>query len=128
MSVCAPTTLDEAIAGAVEDALPDVLAVHRVTRTPDSSGGHTESYAPDAALAAVPCRIMPPNSTAMSLGEQILADRLALVDPYVISVPKGTDIRVTDRLVALGDTFHVQSSPDHRSTGLHGRVLATVVG
>jgi hypothetical protein len=126
VSTCAPTTLAEAIAGAVETALDDTLSVERLTRTPDSSGGSTESYQAVTGLDAVPCRIVP-QSVSQAIGEQIVADRLGLVDPYVISVPYGTDIRVPDELVAHGQRFHVQAAPSIHTGGLVTRVVATVV-
>lgn len=118
-----PTTLEDAIGAAILDALPDHMAVERVTRTRDSSGGSTESYQGVVGLEAVPCRIWP---TGVS-GEAIVADRLGLVDPYTITVPYGTDIRDSDELVAHDLRFHVQAAPAIRSGGIVQRVLATVV-
>lgn len=118
-----PTTLEDAIGAAILDALPDLLAVERVTRTPDSSGGSTESYQEVVGLGAVPCRIWP---TGMG-GEAIVADRLGLVDPYTVTVPYPTDIRDNDELVSHGLRFHVQAAPAIRSGGVVQRILATVV-
>lgn len=120
MTTCAPTTLDEALAGAVLDLLPDALVVERLTRTPDSSGGTTEAYA--QVQADVPCRVRPTGG-----GELILADRMGLADAYTIMVPYGTDIQAPDEVLALGLRFHVQFVPQADSAGLVTRLIATVV-
>ena len=54
-------------------------------------------------------------------------DRLGLVDPYVVSVPYGVDIRTPDELVAHGRRFHVQAAAPIHTGALVTRVLATVV-
>jgi len=120
MTTCAPTTLDEAVAAAWADLLTDSAQVTRLTRTPDSSGGSTESYA-DA--GTVDCYITPTGG-----GELIVADRLGLLDTYTVVVPYGSDIRVTDRLVANGLTFHVQYVPQGGTDASPLGVIATVVG
>lgn len=119
MTTCAPTTLDEAVAGAFLAVLTDSLVVHRLTRTPDSSGGTTETYAAQA--GTVPCLVAPTGG-----GELIVADRLGLVDTYTISVPDSADILVTDRLVVGGTTYHVQYVPQGTALAVRG-VIATVV-
>lgn len=119
MTACAPESLSEAVATAVGDTLTDRLAVERLTRTPDSSGGTTEGYTPT--LADVPCRIVPSSG-----GEGIIADRLGLLDAYTITVAAGVDIRVTDELVAHDLRFHVQAAPLVNTDALTRRVVATV--
>jgi head-tail adaptor len=119
MTTCAPTTLDEALAGAYLDVLTDLVAITRLTRTPDSSGGTTEAY---AALATVQGHVAPTSG-----GEVILADRLGLVDTYTVTLPPGTDVVVTDRLAANGLTFHVQYVPRGGTDPIPVACLATVV-
>jgi head-tail adaptor len=119
MTACAPTTLDEALAGAFLAVLTDSAQVMRLTRTPDASGGTTETYADQG---AIPCHVGPTGG-----GELIVADRLGLVDTYTITVPAGTDVRVTDRLVANGLTFHVQYVPQGPTDAMPLGVVATVV-
>lgn len=125
MTTCAPTSLDEALDAAALDVLPDALAVHRLTRTPDSSGGTTEAYVPVVGLGAVPCRIGTLSSTGG--GEAIVADRLGILDGYGVTVPAATDILVTDRLAVGQDTFHVQAAPRPGSLSPWRRLIATVV-
>ena len=119
MSTCAPTTLDEAIAGAWTDVLTDQVTVTRLTRLPDASGGSTESYRAVADLAAF---IEPSGG-----GELIVADRLGLIDTYTITLLPQADVKVSDRLEAHGRVFHVQYVPQGGTAQVPVAVLATVV-
>ena len=119
MTTCAPATLDEAVAAAFLAVLTDQVAITRLTRTPDSSGGTTEAY---TALATVQGHVGPTSG-----GEIIVADRLGIVDAYTVTLPPGTDVKVTDRLEANGLVFHVQYVPQGGTDPAPMACLATVV-
>lgn len=119
MATCSPTTLDEALAGAWSAILTDQVDITRLTRTRDSSGGTTEGY---TALATVQGHVAP---TAGA--EIIVADRLGIVDAYTITLPYGTDVKVSDRLAANGLLFHVQYVPLGATDQVPLACLATVV-
>jgi head-tail adaptor len=120
MSTCAPTTLNEALDGAFLGILESTLVVSRLARTPDQSGGGVESYQDQP--GTVPCHVAPAGG-----GELLVADRLGYVDAYTITVPYGMDLRVTDRLKALGRVFQVQYVPQVGTDHAPMRCIASVV-
>lgn len=74
--------------------------VSRPTRTSDGMGGWTETWTTAATLA---CRRL----STLSQAEQRIAERMAIVRPWVAQLPALSDVRETDRLVISSDTLEV---------------------
>lgn len=74
--------------------------VSRPTRTSDDMGGFTETWSTASTLA---CRRL----SKLSQAEQRIAERLAIVRPWVVQVAALSDVRETDRLVIGSDTLEV---------------------
>lgn len=74
--------------------------VSRPTRVSDNMGGYSETWATAATLA---CRRL----STLSQAEQRIAERLAIVRPWVVQVAALSDVRETDRLVIGSDTLEV---------------------
>ena len=86
---------------AVANANMNVTAtVSRVTRASDGMGGWTETWATAATLA---CRRV----STLSQAEQRIAERLAVVRPWVVQVAALSDVQEADRLVIGSDTLEV---------------------
>lgn len=78
--------------------------VSRPTRASDGMGGYTETWATAATLA---CRRL----STLSQAEQRIAERLAVVRPWIVQVPALSDVLETDRLVIGSDTLEVAHVP-----------------
>lgn len=103
-------------------AMPDSCVVKRLTRASDGAGGSTESW---ATAATVACRYAPARGA-----EQQAAGKLAAVGVWTVTVPQGTDVRATDRLVIGTRTFEVVTTAAGSVDGAWEtalRVLATEV-
>ena len=78
----------------------ETATVSRVARTSDGMGGWTETWTPAATLR---CRRV----STLSQAEQRIAERLAVVRPWVVQAPALSDVREADRLVIGADTLEV---------------------
>lgn len=74
--------------------------VSRPTRASDGMGGYTETWTTSSTLA---CRRL----STLSQAEQRIAERLAIVKPWIVQVAALSDVRETDRLVIGSDTLEV---------------------
>ena len=102
-----------------EAALPDTAAIRRITRTSDGAGGHTES---EATVTTVACRMAQIGNGS----ERLIAERLSLAESVVVTMPYGTDVRLTDRLLISGVTWEVVAILE-RSWSTALRVIAARV-
>lgn len=93
------TELD-AMRSTLEASLPDTAQVRRKTLTSDGMGGQTESW---ATVATVACRVAPSGRPE----ERAVAERLASVSVWTVTLPALTDVRAVDRLVVGARTFEV---------------------
>lgn len=85
----------------LDDTLPGTVVLSRLTRTGDGQGGFTASY---AASGTVSCRLSPIDNG----DEGVVADRVAEVDKWMLTVPAGTDVIETDRAVHAGVTYEIE--------------------
>jgi head-tail adaptor len=90
-----------AIRGDVLELQPDTCQVQRVTLTPDGAGGQTESW---STVATVACRVAP---SGQSPQERAIAERVASVSTWTLTLPAETDVRPADRLQVGTRTFEV---------------------
>src|SRR5436853_652197 len=82
-------------------AMPDAATILRQTAA-STAGGHSETY---AQIGTSPCRL---TASVLSGGtEQMGAGQLVATMAYTMTVPAGTDIRDSDRIVCQGTTFEV---------------------
>jgi len=91
----------EAMRAVQSAAMPDSCTVKRLTLTSDGAGGQSEGW---DTSATVSCRL---GRLGQSGEERAIAERLAAVTPFVVTVPTGTDIRPEDRIAIGGRTFEV---------------------
>lgn len=89
-------------------SLPDTVYLSRSTTAADGIGGVTDSW---ANVGTVSARVSPDNrgSDSISGGEVTNAS------PWVVTLPAGTSVLDTDRIVYLGQTFEVLRSSTPRS-------------
>lgn len=83
------------------EALPDSCTITRATLSSDGAGGQSEGW---DTSATVSCRL---GRLGQSGEERAIAERLAAMTPFVVTVPTGTDIRPEDRIAIGGRTFEV---------------------
>lgn len=91
----------EAMRAVQSAAMPDSCTVKRLTLTSDGAGGQSESW---DTSATVSCRL---GRLGQSGEERAIAERLAAMTPFVVTVPTGTDIQPEDRITIAGRTFEV---------------------
>lgn len=101
------------------DVRVETIIIQRVTRTPDTYGGWSESW---ATLATVTGRLR-----VQPGREGPVADRLTAVTVYQVSLPAGTDVTPRDRLVVSGRTFEVTGVATPKSDEVVRRVTALEV-
>lgn len=84
-----------------EKLMTDTVYVQRITRTTDSAGGASESWATQATVSG---------RLALASGrEQIMADRLGAVITHVATLPHDTDVLQGDQLQIDSVQYHVES-------------------
>lgn len=81
--------------------LTETVQVQRASRAPDGYGGETATWTTVATVNGLR------TTTGLRPAEQILAERLSTSSSWVMLLPALTDVRVDDRLVSNGRTFHV---------------------
>src|SRR5690349_9743967 len=103
-----PAGAAQALAGTIEQALPDRAAITRVTRTQDATtGGWSEATATYA--SGIPCRV---DKSGLTPRERAIAERYGSVQTFNLLLsakatrwPGGTiDLRPSDRIVVTGDS------------------------
>ncbi len=77
---------------AQERAMPDTCTVQRVTLTDDGYGSHTEKWDD---VASYRCRLSP----VASPKELLLAGQTAQVADWMVTLPHGVDVKVSDRII-----------------------------
>lgn len=104
-------------------SLPDTCQVRRNTPVTDGAGGETDAWANQP---AVTCRVSP-LARSDRLAEIPVADRIAAVSSWIITLPAGTDVTEKDQLLSGGRTFQVASVLGPRSWEIGRRVLVQQV-
>lgn len=108
-----------------ERALPGTAAIHRRTLTTDNVGGWADSY---SSVGTVACRLaFQGTKTEPTLVDMEEGGTVKTEQRWIITLPYGTDIRETDRIVTGGSTFVVISGMETRSYELTRRVLVKKV-
>lgn len=102
--------------------LPDTATIQRDTLGSDGSGGQTVSST--ATTGPFACRVAATASTTQR-GEQVIAGKLDAVGVWTITLPAGTDVKATDRILIGSRTFDVTLPLRPRSWQLSCRVLCT---
>lgn len=100
------------------DYMPDTCTIQAVTRTRDSMGGWTETYA--NTYTAIPCHIW--HQTG---GERDVAGRMSEVTGWVLNVAHGQALDATMRVVHGGNTYQVNEVNDDGTQKLHRRATLT---
>lgn len=95
--------------------------VYRKTKTPDTSGGQTDTY---AKVATLPCRYKP---AAFAPREREARGVLVQSESFwVFTFEHDADVQPTDRLRADGKTFEVQGGGP-ASLGVYASFTATEI-
>lgn len=118
----APSASTIARVGAQHAALtlPETATVQRVTRTPNDSGGWTETTATVATVAA---RVAPAGGS----GARNAEGRIEVTDQWWLTFPSGTDVDSGDRVTINGRVFNVDGPDGGRSYEITRRVIGTEV-
>lgn len=103
-------------------ALPDTAVIQSVGRASDGMGGGTETW---TASGTVSCRVAPRQSTRGS--EAGRADAQAAVNDWIITLPHGSTVTETNRVVTGGVTYEITRCRSPRSWQLDMRVEAVKV-
>lgn len=84
--------------------MPDTASIVRPIIT-NGPGGPRETSAPT--IGTTPCRL---TASILSGGdEQLAAGQIVGIMAYTLTVPPGTDIKDSDRIVCQGTTFEVRA-------------------
>ena len=98
---------------------PGTAVIWRATEASDGQGGVIQTW---AAVGTTNCRLSP----ASSGREQVAADKLTAIAPWVITITQGTTVYESDRIViSTAGTFEVQAVMAPRSYEVHRRLLCT---
>jgi len=92
------------------DYFPDTCTIQTVTRTSDSQGGWTESWA--NTHTSVSCRLAP---VQFGQGEQMEGEQIASVTEWVLSIAHNQTIDETMRVVHDSETYEVTRLEDTHS-------------
>jgi hypothetical protein len=102
-----------------EHFMPGTAVIWRPTESSDGQGGITLTY---AAVGTTDCRLSP-----ASMGrEQVIAEKLTAIAPWMITLTQGTTVVESDRIIISGaGTFEVAAVLSARSYEVHRRILCT---
>jgi head-tail adaptor len=107
---------------AVGDAhLAGTAVIQRATAVSDAGGGGSLTW---ANVGTVSARFAPVISTGTT-NEDVQGGRMTAEVDSIVTVPAGTDVRVTDRLVS-GGTFEVTNVRSPQTWEINRRVEATL--
>lgn len=95
--------------------LPDTCQIQRPARAGDGQGGWSDTW---ATVATVACAVAPDTEDPEP---EAVADRLAAVVKWFVTLPALTDARAGDRVLTGGRTFTVVSPYAPRSRELSRR-------
>ena len=85
----------------LEQLLTDSAQILRATATSDGAGGQTLAW---NAVATVKAMLAP---AQYKPEERLVADRVTVVQQWVLSVPVSTDIQAADRVLVAGRQYEV---------------------
>ena len=112
------------MAATLEESLPDSCDIVRAVVESDGAGGDTVA---SVTLTTVACRVSPA-STAVRDAEGIEAEAIRSQAPWLITVPRGTEVRESDVIVTeAGDDFEVAAVLGPRSYEISRRILCREV-
>lgn len=94
----------------VERTFDKLATVRRPSEVSDDMGGRAVTW--PAVLTDVPCRLDP---STLSPREDLVGGQLASRMTWTVTLPRGTDVRATDRLEIEGRTFEVVAPRGPRS-------------
>jgi head-tail adaptor len=83
-------------------AMPGTVVIERCSLTPDAMGGMEETW---AAVGTVAGRVYPQD--VRSMAEPIAAAQISEKSRWFASLPVGTDVLASDRLLYAGRTWEV---------------------
>jgi len=102
------------------EAQPETATIHRSSDVSDGRGGQTTTWTADT--ATITARI-----GYLTAAEQTTANALGLERAVVLSLPVGTDVAETDRVIIGTRTYQV-AGPLKGSYQTALRVMATDIG
>jgi len=111
--------------------LPDNATIYRRAMTEDDSGGEVADWS--TKVGKVKCRLSA-TSVRGRARDIVRGGKIEAAEPWIVSLPVGTDLEVTDRLEIvcesrpdLTSTYEVVSSVDPRSFEVNLRVIVKKV-
>lgn len=114
------STLELAVMRAnANDYLPNTAVIHRLTQASDGQGGFTDTW---AAAGTVSCRISPSGG-----GERSVAEKLANVSSWTVTLPHSTVVTTADRLVIGSRTLRIDAMMAPHSWETARRVVCTEI-
>lgn len=118
-----PVTTAElaAMRATLTETLPLTAVIQRVTRTSDGMGGGSAAW---NAAGTAQCRVGPGGTQPE---EKLIADRLAGVTAWTVTLPAETDVAAADRIIVGSRTFEVEGVLAPRSWEIGRRVVCREV-
>lgn len=111
-----------AMQATVNASLPETCTVQRVTsQSANGYGGTTDTWSTVATLA---CLDEPAGRTP---AEREITGKLQAVSARTVTLPAGSDVRASDRLVQNGKTLHVVAPLTREAYDLNLQVVCTEV-
>jgi hypothetical protein len=101
----------ESMRTAAVDLMPDRADVRRLTSVPDGRGGRTQTYV--TAHSQLAARLAPGSSRADA--ETIIDGRPMVQGAWMVTLPYGSTVQMTDRIIINGLTLEVTSTDYYRS-------------
>jgi hypothetical protein len=94
--------------------LPDIATILRQMLVDDGAGGKQEVYDTENPVGTSKCRFSAMD-VKTRMKDQATGGRIQPNEGFIVSLPLGTDVQETDRLVINGETYDVISAADKRS-------------
>lgn len=111
--------------------LPDDATIYRRAMTADDSGSETPDWS--TKVGEVKCRLSA-TSVKSRARDIVRGEQIEAAEPWIVSLPVGTDLEVTDRLEIICEsrpdvttTYEVVSATDPRSFEVNLRVIVKKV-
>lgn len=117
------TALRDRLRDQVERSMSTTVVIQRLTTASDGEGGQTQTW---NTLSTTIGRIGGADQRLPS--EQVEAGQLTGIQQWIVALPAGTDVALSDRLVAQGITYQVVGLQAPMTYEIERRVIGVRVG
>lgn len=100
-------------------SLPGTVVISRPTLTSNGAGGQVTTW---AAAGTVIGRLSPRVIRPRPEISDLTSDAVLATRPFIVTLPAGTDVKPTDRLITHGNTYDIDNLDNPRSYAIDVRV------